>query len=122
MAFVDMNSIDFYQPSTRADLPSKRRPAALSLGVSMASRQSSSGPTLGQSIELSERLPNYDLIEFLDMSGPAPKESFDPFCEPATELNGGEVDAGGKITCSVSGWTWTNDPGYLVRTRYHLRL
>ncbi|MCJ1473158.1 hypothetical protein MMC13_001809 [Lambiella insularis] len=62
----------------------------------MASGQGNSAPALGPSNELSGRLQDYDLIEFLDMSGPAPKRSLNPFCEPAPELNGSEVDAGKK--------------------------
>ena len=114
MTFVDMNSIDFYQPSTKAGLPSNRRPTVSNLGVPMASGQRKSATALGPSNEPSGRLHDYDLIELLDMTSPASKGSLDPFCEPATELNGTEVDAGSKITFFVFGWMWTNDPRYLI--------
>lgn len=98
-----MDSIDFYQPSTKAGLPSNRRPTVSDIGVPMVSGQDNSATALGPSNGPSERLHGYDLIEFLDMTGPALKESLNLFCELVIELNGTEVDAGSKIVFFVFG-------------------
>ena len=85
MTFVDMNSIDFYQPSTKAGLSSNRRPTATNLSVPLASGQGNIATAFGPSNE-SGRLYDFDLIEFLDMTGPAPKGSLNLVCEPALPL------------------------------------
>lgn len=51
-----------------------------------------SGPSSGWD----RGLQGYDLIECLDMTGPPPTELLDLSYEPALDLNGAEVHAGGK--------------------------
>ena len=51
-----------------------------------------SGPSSGWD----RGLQGYDLIECVDLTGPPPTELLDPSYEPAPDLNGAEVYAGGK--------------------------
>ena len=103
MAFVDMSSIDFYQPLAKAGLPSNRQPTVSNLGVPVVSGQRNSATVVGPSNEPSGRLHDYDMIEFLDLTGPVSEGYLNPFYEPVTELNGTEVDAGSKIAFFVFG-------------------
>ena len=103
ITFVDMNSIDFYQPSTKAGLPSNQRPTVSNLDVPMASGQCNIATALGPSNQLSGRLHDHNLIEVLDMTGLTSKGSLNLVCKPVTEINGTEVDTGSKITLFVFG-------------------
>lgn len=100
MTFADMNFIDFYQSPIKTGLPGNQQPTVLNLGVPMASGQGNSATALGLSNEPSGRLQDNDLIELLDMTGPAPKGSLNLFCESASELNGTEVDVESRILFS----------------------
>ena len=119
MMFVDMNSINCYQPSIKAGLPSNQRPTVSNLDDFIASEQHNSATALELSNKLSRRLYNYNLIKVLDMTGLMLKGSLNLICEPATELNSTEVDTESKITFFVFEWMWTNDPRYLVQTQYY---
>lgn len=112
---LDMNSIDFYQPPTKAGMPGNRRPTMSNLGVPTASGQGNSATALILNNEPSGRFQDYDLVEFLDMSAPEPKGFFNSFCEPAPELNGIEVDAKSKDHLLCFRWMSTNNSRYLVR-------
>lgn len=101
MTFIDMSSIDFYQPLAKAGLPSNWRPTVSNLGVPMVSGQRNSATAVESSNEPSGRLHDYNMIEFLDLTGPASKGSLNLFYEPVTELNGTEVDTRSKIALFV---------------------
>lgn len=90
MAFVDMDSIDFFQPPSKADQPGDRRHPASNNGVPTAGGECQTSTALEPSDESGERLQDYSLIGFLDMAAPR-LEVFDPFCEPAP------ANANGKI-------------------------
>ena len=55
--------------------------------------------------EPSRRLQDDDLIEILDITAPPQKEFFNPFREPAPDLDDTKVDAGGKAhSFCFDGW------------------
>ena len=97
MAFIDMNTNQFYQPLKAAGTRKDGQPAVSSLRPSTAHGESNNPTALGPSKKGSEILQNYDLIEILDMTAPLPKEPFDPFHMPAPNLSGTKTDAGGTI-------------------------
>ena len=88
MAFVDLNSIQFYQPPTTAGSRSDGRPTVSNLHVPTA---------YGKGKKENKSLPKFDVIEFLDMTGPPPKEHTDPLHIPAPNLCT-EQDASGTVS------------------------
>jgi len=83
-----MDSVQFYQPPTTASLRSDGRPTVSNLHVPTA---------YGKGKKASESLQDFDLIEFLDMNGPPPKEPTDPLHIPAPNLCT-EKDARGTVS------------------------
>lgn len=88
MALADLNSIQFYQPLTTAGLRSDGRPTVSNLHVPTA---------YGKGKKASESLQDFGVIEFLDMTGPPPKEPIDPLHIPAPNLCT-EKDASGTVS------------------------
>ncbi len=83
-----MDSVHSYQPPATAGLRSDGRPTVSNLHV----------PTVcGKGKKASESLQDFDLIEFLDMTEPPPKESTDPLHMSAQNLCA-EKDAGGIVS------------------------
>lgn len=116
MTFIDLDTAQFYQPPTRPGQCGDRRVAALNCGVPTAHKERNSPVSLRPSNELSARLEDYDLIECVDLTGPPPTELLDLFCEPALDLNGAEVHAGGKGHRLWFGWTVINESSSFKRT------
>lgn len=97
MAFIDMNTNQFYQPLKAVGTRKDRQPAAFSLRPTTVHAKSNDPTALRPSKKGSKILQDYDLIESLDMSATLPKEPLDPFHMPAPNLNGTKTDAGGTI-------------------------
>jgi hypothetical protein len=72
-----MNFVQFYQPPITASLRSDGRSTVSKLHVSTAYEKGK---------KASESLQDFDLIEFLDMTGPPPKEYTDSLHMPASNL------------------------------------
>ncbi len=72
-----MDSVQFYQPPITAGLRSDGRPTVSNLHVPTA---------CGKGKKASESLQDFDLIQFLDMTGPPPQESTDPLHISAPNL------------------------------------
>jgi len=83
-----MDSVQFYRPPTTAGLRSDGRPTVSNLHVPIA---------CGKGKKASESPQDFDLIQFLDMTGPPPKECTDPLHTPAPNLCTEKV-AGGTVS------------------------
>ena len=92
-----MNIINFYQLLIKTDLSSNLWSTVSNLDVLMISEQSNSATVVESSNELSKRLYNYDMIEFLDLTDSVLKKSLNLFYKPVTELYSTKVDAESKI-------------------------
>lgn len=92
-----MDSVQFYQPPTTTGLRSDGRPTVSNLHVPTACGEGNKLTAPGPSQKASKSLQDYDLIEFLDMTGPPPKESTDPLHMPAPNLCT-EKDARGTVS------------------------
>lgn len=97
MAFVNMDSVHFYQPPSMAGRPEKTRSAASNLDVCAVSNESYNFITIEPSSNPSGRLEDYDLIEFLDLTVSLPGESLDLFREPTVDPRDAQSHAPG--TC-----------------------
>ena len=95
MAFVNMDSVHFYQPPSMAGRPGKRRSAASNLDVCAVSNESYNSMTLEPSSNPSGRLEDYDLIESLDLTVSLPGESLDLFREPTVDPRDAQSHAPG---------------------------
>lgn len=84
MAFVDMNSVHFYQPPSMGGPPEERRSAALNLDVRAVSNESYNSMAFGPS-NSSGRLEDYNSIEPLDLTVSLPRESLDLFHESTVD-------------------------------------
>lgn len=109
MTFVDMDSIDFYQPPSRVDQPGDRRHPASNNGVPNVGGECETSTALGPSDGFGGRLQDYSLIGFLDMAAPS-LEVLDPICKPAP------ANTNGKNPCL---WVVVNGNRYLERTPCH---
>jgi hypothetical protein len=74
-----MDSIDFYQPPSKADQPGDRRHTASNNGVRTVGGECKTSTALESSDESGGSLQDYNLIEFLDTTAPR-LEVLDPFC------------------------------------------
>lgn len=83
-----MDSVQFYQPPTTASFRSDGRPTVSSFHVLTA---------YGKDKKASESLQDFDLIEFLDTTGPPAKGPTDPLHMPAPNLCA-EKDARGTVS------------------------
>ncbi len=105
---VNMDSVQFYQPPTTTGLRSDGRPTVSNLHVSTA---------FGKSKKASESLQDFDLIQFLDMTGPPPKESTDPLHMPAPNLCTKEMPEVQFPIINIR-WALINESRSLEHSRY----
>lgn len=91
MTLINMDSVQFYEPPSKANLA----------GVSASTMSKSDVPTVGGESITPEapgpRPQTYDLVEYVDLTGP--EEPLDVCYEPAPHLDGNEVHPGGKVNC-----------------------
>lgn len=99
MAFVDMDSVHFYQPPSMAGRLGERRFAALNLDVRAISNESYKPIALEPSSNSSGRLEDYNSIESFDSTVSLPRESLDLFRESTVDPCGPQSHAIGT-TCS----------------------
>jgi len=93
MAFVNMDSVHFYQPPSMAGRLGKRRSAASNLDVCAVNNENYNSMTVEPSSNPSGRLEDYDLIESLDLTVSLPRESLDLFREPTVDPRGAQSHA-----------------------------
>ena len=91
MAFADLDSIQFYQPPTKASLPHERVPKALNIDGPVVDAQKppkALGPDDGWSALWGD--------EFIDITDSPPRENLSPFRELVPNPKDTEADAQGK--------------------------
>ncbi|KAI9791925.1 MAG: hypothetical protein M1835_008161 [Candelina submexicana] len=93
MPFIDLASVQFYQPPTKAGRPSGRGPTVLATDVPTVAGEGKSPTSHEATNGRSGRhqAHNY-LIEVLDLAAPPPRESFSPFHELVPDLKNKEAD------------------------------
>ena len=98
MTLIDLDSIHFYQPPSRADLASKR-PSMASVGDVPVICGEAYTPTVPRSNGgWGGPLNNYDLIEVIDSTGSSSKDPLNMLSyKHALDLKGTELYAGGNI-------------------------
>ena len=96
MALADLDSIQFYQPPTKASLPHERVPKALNATGPPVVGEWKPPKALGPSDGWSA-LWDDEAIEFIDITDSPPREHLSPFRESAPELKDTEADARGKV-------------------------
>jgi hypothetical protein len=99
MTLVDMDSVHFYRPPTKAGLPGDGQPTATINLVPSVGGDGKPPTTLGPSHELKETLRDDDLIEIIDMTAPSPRECLSPFHELVLDFQDIEPGAVGKFQC-----------------------
>ena len=83
IAFVDMDSVHFYQPPNKIRRPGQWRSAASNFEIR---KERDNAMTYGPSSSQSGRLEDYDLIEYLGLtSSPQPEDSFHPSLAPVLD-------------------------------------
>ena len=87
MAYVDMESIQFYQPPTKAGVRSDGRPTPSNLRVTSPHREGKTPVALEASQESNRVLHNPDLIQSQNVTGPLQKDFLDSFRAPGLSLN-----------------------------------
>ena len=85
MASVNMDSVHFYQPRSRAGHLETKRSAASNLDICAVNNESYNSMTLKPNSVPSGRLGDYDLIEPIDLTVSLPKESLRLFREPTVD-------------------------------------
>ena len=95
MALADLNSIQFYQPPTKASLPHERVPKALNDTGPPVVRKGKPPKALRPSDAWSA-LWGDDAIEFMDMTDSPPRDLLSPFRGSAPDSKDTEADIGGK--------------------------
>ena len=70
MALINLNFIKFYQPFFKADLAAKRLLITSTHDVLVVYREHATSAVSESSNECSERFQDYNLAEFLDLTGP----------------------------------------------------
>ncbi len=98
MALADMNSIQFYQPPTKASLPRERVSQALNFNVPTVLGDGKPPKAPGPSSGWRRRLCGDNPIEFIDMTDSLLREQFSPFREPAPDHKGTEGDVEGRLS------------------------
>ena len=101
MAFVNMDSAQFYHPPKAAGMRNDGRPAGCNLRLPAAHGKDNNPTALGPSKKANAILQNDNMVEILDRTGSPPKEPFNPFHMPALNLNGTEADPGGRSPPSL---------------------
>ena len=92
MVFVDMDSLQFYNPPAEASLRTDGRPTISNLG-DPAPRWSGKNPAVLEASQESRRvLHNPDLIQPQNTTGPLESESLESFRAPGVCLNSTKVD------------------------------
>lgn len=91
MTLINLDSVQFYEPPSNANLA----------GVSALRMSKSDVPTVYEESVTSKtpgsRPQTYDLVEYVNLTGL--EEPLDVSCEPAPLLKGNEVHLGGKVKC-----------------------
>ena len=95
MALVDLNHIQFYQPSTKASLPCERILKASNANATAVVREGKSSKVSGPNNGWGQRPWCDDTIEFIDMTDSPPREHFSPSREPLPGLQETEAHARG---------------------------
>ncbi len=85
MAFVNMDSVHFYQPRSMADRLGKSPSAASNLDFCAVSNESYNSMTFKPSSNPGRRLEDYDLIESINQTISLLGESLDLFREPLVD-------------------------------------
>ncbi len=100
MTLINLDSIQFYQPPTKADLAGKR-PSVASVGDVPVICGEGYVPTVPRSNGgWGGPLNDYDLIEVLESTGSSTKDPLDLLSyKHALDLKGTELYAGGNIRC-----------------------
>ncbi len=93
MAFVNIDSVHFYQPRSMADWLGKSPSAASNLDVCAISNESYNSITLEPSSNPGRRLEDYDLIKSIDQTVSLPRESLDLFREPTVDSRSAQSHA-----------------------------
>ena len=98
MTLIDLDSIHFYQPPSKADSTGKR-PSMASVGDVPVICGEGYTPTVARSNGAwGGSLNNYDLIEVLDSTSSSSKDPLDLLsCKHTLDLKGTELYAGGNI-------------------------
>ena len=120
MTLIDLDSIHFYQPPSKADLASKR-PSMASVGDIPVIYVEGYTPTVPRSNGgWGRSLNDYDLIEVLDLTG---SSSIDPLdllsYKHILDLKGTKLYAGGNIRhlCLFKAFNNSSSSSSLKRTR-----
>jgi len=97
MTFINMDSVYFYRPPTKAGLPSDGRPIAINTDIPSVGGDGKAPTALGRSYELSGTLRNDDPIEIINTTASSPKNCLSPSHVLVPDLKDTEANAGGKI-------------------------
>ena len=92
IAFVDMDSVHFYQPPNKIRRPGQWRSAASNFEIR---KERDNAMTYGPSSSQSGRLKDYDLIEYFDLTASPPEDSFHPSLAPLLDHKSAESHVGG---------------------------
>ncbi len=117
MTLIDLDSIHFYQPPSKADLASKR-PSIASVGDVPVICGEGYTPTVPRSNGgWGGSLNDYDLIKVLDSTGSSSKDPLNLFSYKHTlDLKGTELYAGGNIRRLCFLEAFNNSSSSLKRT------
>ena len=97
MPFIDLDTVQFYQPPTKVGRPGSRGPTALATDVPTVAEEGKSPTSHEATNGRSGRYQAHNcLIEVLDMAAPPPRESFSPFRKLVPDLKTKEADTGGR--------------------------
>ena len=97
MTFIDLDSIQFYQPLAKANLAGKRTPMASNSGLPVTCGEKSTPTVAKPGGGWDGRLDDCDLIEVLDLTGMSPKDPFDLPCKQTLDLKGTGINAEGNF-------------------------
>ena len=97
MAFVNMDSVHFYQPRSMVGRLGKSTFAASNLDVCAVSNESYSSMTLEPSGNPGRRLEDYGLIESIVLAVSLPRRSPDLFREPTVDPRNAQSHALGTF-------------------------
>lgn len=97
MTLINLDSIQFYQTPTKADLAGKKLSMTSVDDVAVIYGEKNAPKVPRSSGGWGRRLNDYDLIEVPDSTGPSLKDPPDLSYKQAPDLKGTELYAGGNV-------------------------
>ena len=97
MTLISLDSIQFYQTPTKADLAGKRPSMTSVDDVGVICGENNAPKVPGSSGGWGRRLNDYDLIQVPDSTGPSSKDLLDLSYKQAPDLKSTELCPGGNV-------------------------